>query len=425
MRGGEVTLDASVLSAVQAALLQLVKNAVAHGVEASAERSRLGKAAVARVEVAIERRASRVAIECSDDGRGFDVDAIRRAALARGLLAPAEAAALDVQGAVELLLRGGVTTAGAVTEVAGRGVGLDIVRDAIEGVSGALAVETAPGRGTRITLTVPISLASLASLAVEVAGERYLIPLDGVERVERFAVSAAEPVPEAVQLDGAPMRFLPLAAALGAEVSATRTAWTAVVLRGRARPLALGVDRLLGTVFAIVRPPPEVVGRAPLVAGVSVSDDGAPVLVLDLSGLSDVEQLPARPAIEPAARLPVLVIDDSLTTRMLEHTILTAAGYEVDLATSGEEGIDRARARRYGAFVVDVEMPGMDGFEFVARTRSDPELRTTPAILVTSRHAPEDQERGRRVGASAYVVKSEFDERRLLDLVAGAMGERS
>jgi two-component system chemotaxis sensor kinase CheA len=143
------------------------------------------------------------------------------------------------------------------------------------------------------------------------------------------------------------------------------------------------------------------------------------VLVLDPSALVDAARAAApRPPRRAAAPPPVLVVDDSLTTRMLEETVLTSAGYEVDTATSAEEALVRARERRYGVFVVDVEMPGMSGFEFVARTRADPELRATPAILVTSRAAPDDRRRGLEAGASAYVVKSEFDEVRLLDLVA-------
>jgi two-component system chemotaxis sensor kinase CheA len=125
---------------------------------------------------------------------------------------------------------------------------------------------------------------------------------------------------------------------------------------------------------------------------------------------------------EPERALPILVIDDSLTTRVLEQSILESAGYEVDLAIHAEEGMEKARKRRYGLFLVDVEMPGMDGFEFVERTRADPELHVVPAILVTSRNAPEDRKRGIEAGARGYIVKSEFDQREVLDLIRGLIG---
>jgi two-component system chemotaxis sensor kinase CheA len=159
------------------------------------------------------------------------------------------------------------------------------------------------------------------------------------------------------------------------------------------------------------------------VAGASLDAEGHPQLVLDAEALAEhVCRAGPAPAAEPAPRTPILIIDDSLTTRMLEQSILESAGYEVDLATSGEEGLVRARARRYALFLVDVEMPGMDGFTFIERTREDPALRDTPAVLVTSRDAPEDRRRGQSAGARAYIVKGEFDQTELLDKIRHLVG---
>jgi two-component system chemotaxis sensor kinase CheA len=179
---------------------------------------------------------------------------------------------------------------------------------------------------------------------------------------------------------------------------------------------AVGVDRLAGMGTVMLRPLPRLAPADAVVAGASFDREGNPRLVLDPSALIASVVRRASAATElPEAVAPVLIVDDSLTTRMLEQSILESAGYDVDLATSGEDGLEKARARRYSLFLVDVEMPGMDGFTFVERIRSDPSLRETPAILVTSRGAPEDRTRGIDVGANAFIVKSVCD---LADLLA-------
>jgi two-component system chemotaxis sensor kinase CheA len=197
-----------------------------------------------------------------------------------------------------------------------------------------------------------------------------------------------------------------------------------VIVTADAREVAIGVDAIVGAANIVVRSLPAAAPAERLVAGATLDADGTPQLVLDPAELC-AAALGAARAAEPADSRPpatVLVIDDSLTTRMLEQSILESAGYDVELATSAEEGMLKAKERKYGLFLVDVEMPGMDGFEFVTRTRMDPVLRETPAILVTSRASDEDRQRGRDAGAHAYVVKGEFDQSRLLETIRGLMG---
>jgi two-component system chemotaxis sensor kinase CheA len=185
----------------------------------------------------------------------------------------------------------------------------------------------------------------------------------------------------------------------------------------------VGVERLRGTQNLILRPLPDCTPSDPVVAGASLDAEGHPQLVLDPQGLVEhVGRAGSALAAMPSSRAPILVIDDSLTTRMLEQSILESAGYEVDLATSGEEGLERARQRSYALFLVDVEMPGMDGFSFIERAREDPILRDIPAVLVTSRASPEDRQRGSSAGARAYIVKGEFDQSELLEQIRILVG---
>jgi two-component system chemotaxis sensor kinase CheA len=200
---------------------------------------------------------------------------------------------------------------------------------------------------------------------------------------------------------------------------------SAVVIQSGATFVAAGVDRLLGTADVVVRPLPSNTETDPVVVGVALDTEGNPQLVLDPQALVAAAQVSRAMQVESQAspRWPVLVIDDSLTTRMLEQAILESAGYDVELATSAEEAITKAKTKRYGLFVVDVEMAGMDGFEFVSRTRADPVLREIPAILVTSRGSDEDRQRGRDAGANGYIVKGEFDQNHLLQSIRELIGE--
>jgi two-component system chemotaxis sensor kinase CheA len=203
--------------------------------------------------------------------------------------------------------------------------------------------------------------------------------------------------------------------------------WSAVVVEAAGRCVALGVDRLLGATTIVMRALPSVVEADTVVAGASLDADGTPQLVLDPAGLVAAAERSRGETLKTAAEAhaqpaPILVIDDSLTTRMLEQSILEAAGYQVELAVSAEDGLIKAHDRRYSLFIVDVEMPGMDGFSFVGQTRADPVLRNVPAILVTSRDAVDDRRRGQQVGASAFIVKGEFDQTQLLQTIRSLIG---
>jgi two-component system chemotaxis sensor kinase CheA len=226
--------------------------------------------------------------------------------------------------------------------------------------------------------------------------------------------------------EGRAIPFLSLSGALRKKDAddQKRRFWSVIVLEGRSGMAAIGVDRLLGTANVVVRPLPAMAVAEVSVTGASLNAEGDPQLVLDPEGLVATANLGrgTRSEVAVAKRPSVLVIDDSLTTRMLEQSILESAGYEVELATSGEEGLEKARAKQYGLFLVDVEMPGMDGFEFVSRTQADARLSTVPSILVTSRNAIEDRRRGEQVGARAYIVKGEFDQSYLLRMTRELVG---
>jgi two-component system chemotaxis sensor kinase CheA len=424
--GGDTRLDTHVLAALRDALIHVVRNSVAHGIEKGPERASAKKPVTGRITLLVERRGNRIAFLCRDDGRGVDLESVRRVAATRGLLAGGSP--LRDEELLRLLLRGGLTTASTVTEVSGRGVGLDVVREVTERLRGEVTLRSEWGLGTTLEICVPVSISSLQALVVDAAGIAASVPLDAVRKTLRVSESdlARTLERDSIVYEGEVIPFLPLAKALRRPSTSERRrrAWSAVVVDSGGALAALGVDRLVGTVNVVARPLPAEAEVDVVVAGAALDAEGHPQLVLDPGGLVAAAQLGrgvTERADAPPPR-PVLVVDDSLTTRMLEQSILESAGYEVELATSAEEALQKAKKKSYALFVVDVEMPGMDGFEFVSRTRADTALRATPAILVTSRGSPEDRLRGRDAGASDYIVKGEFDQGRLLATIAGLIG---
>ena len=421
--GGDIRLDAEVLTAVQRALVQAVRNAVAHGIEPVAERSGAGKPPQGRVTVAIERRGRQICFSCRDDGRGINLAEVRRQAERLGRVAPSSPNASDDE-LLALLLRGGISTTGQVSQVSGRGVGLDLIREALASVGGTVSLQTEPGAGTSLTLNVPASLSALDALIVETGGDLLAIPLAAVTRAVRVREAELNRTATAtsILLDDQVVPFVPLSWLLrrthGDRGDAERAVWSAVVVRGAEGLVALGVDRLCGSESLVARALPDSVDVDPTIAGVTLDADGNPRLLLDPDALlSAAGRLRPRDSAAPPIKRAILVIDDSLTTRMLEQSILESAGYEVALATSAEQGLEMARERRYDLFLVDVEMPGMDGFTFVEQVRADQRLAVTPAVLVTSRAAQEDLARGRAAGASGHIDKGEFDQIEFLERI--------
>lgn len=425
--GGAHRADAHVLAALRDALLHVVRNAVDHGIESVEERVALGKPSAGRVTLEVTRKGGRLTFRCRDDGRGVDVDAVRHVAVQRGLLTASEAEQLGLDETMRYIFRHGVSSIAEVTTVSGRGVGLDVVRDITERLKGRVALQSTPGQGTVIEIEVPLTLTALSVLSIEAQAATVAIPLDAVVRTARLR---GDEIAHSAECDtilagDMPILFLPLEQLLGG-VAATgnRDVWTVVIIRSSSGMAAVGVDRLSGISEVPVRSLPSIVGALPLVAGAYLDLHGSCRVVLDPAGIVEavIHTRPERISVAPARTLPILIIDDSLTTRMMEQSILESAGYDVELAVSAEDGLEKAHRRRFGLFVVDVEMPGMDGFTFVSTARADPMLAEVPAILVTSRAAPEDRRRGAQVGARAYMVKSEFDQAHLLQITREVLG---
>jgi two-component system, chemotaxis family, sensor kinase CheA len=410
--GEDTELDRVILESLSEPLVHLIRNAVAHGVEKPEERVRAGKPARGTIELHAEQRGGLVEIVVADDGRGVSEDLLAEAAR-EGSLA-------------DVLARAGLSTAAEVTELSGRGVGMDAVKRHVESFGGTLDVRSEPGRGTEIALVLPLALALLDVLLVERGGRPFGIPLASVEEavtVEEELVLAGR---SALELRGRSVPLADLAALIGAEAPPTAEGAPAIVVSSASRRVAAACDRLLGQEEVVVKPLGPLLASARGYLGAAVLGDGRVALLLDPASLARVRgRAPMRRAAgEVAAPVApkVLVVEDSYTVRELQRSILEASGYRVEVARDGAEAL-----RMIGAdddidlVITDLEMPELDGIELTRAVRAGarPSL---PVVIVTSRGGDDDRSRGLEAGADAYMVKSGFDQQALLDAVARLVG---
>ena len=431
--GEDVELDKKVLDGVSDALKHLVANAVDHGCELPEQRVAAGKPAEATVTVTARAAGGTVVIEVADDGAGIDEDALRRQALALGII---NDPTLSGPALWQVLFVPAFSTAAEVTETSGRGVGLDVVRTAVEALGGAVDLRSTPGEGTTFVLTLPVTLGVLRCLIARVGDERYALPVPGV--VESVSLKdanvhelAGKPV---VVRHGVTLPLLDLGSALG--VPGDREAAAAVVVRHADRQVAWAVDRLEGELELVVKDLGPFLGRLPLVTGATIDGDGSVVFLVDLRELAGESALsgmsrPAMPATrssEPAApvvtgrKARVLVVEDSVGVRELERVILEGAGYEVVTAVDGLDGASRLQGDPADLVVSDVEMPGMDGYTLTRTIRRTRGWEQVPVVIMTSRGSEEDQRAGLDAGASAYLLKTEFDQNQLVETVRRLIG---
>jgi two-component system chemotaxis sensor kinase CheA len=419
--GEDVLLDRRISSDLQAALAHAVRNAVDHGFERADERAAAGKSDLPTLTVRAAARGIRVELAIEDDGRGIDLEAVRGAAIERGLVAPDEEA--SPEQLERLVFLPGFSTRATVTETSGRGVGLDVVRDTVERLNGRVRLRSTPGRGTQLALEVPVSLASARSLVVARAGQRFAIPLVAATRIltiEKIGVTGGRPT---IETEGERCLLLDLAASFC--LPAPGEPAQAVLVEVGDRRVALGVDAVIEETELTVRPVGEPLGRLPCVAGLAFAGEEL-VPILELAELMRSAPRDARPKAPPASvaapskpdtgAKSVLVVDDSITTRTLEENILTLAGYRVRTAVNGVEALAALDGGGIDLVITDLEMPGIDGLELLRRMAADPALAALPAIMVSSR--AESREQALRAGARSYVVKRAFDQEQLVDEVA-------
>ncbi|MGH7613625.1 MAG: hybrid sensor histidine kinase/response regulator [Gemmatimonadales bacterium] len=426
--GGAVEVDRAVLDGLREALLQLVRNAADHGIEPPADRERAGKPRRGKVSVAAALRGDRLTVTVSDDGAGLDVPAVRAQLERRGLPVPH-----DEQELVRTLFAGGFSTRTGATAISGRGVGLDVVRAAIERIRGSVDVTWVRGRGTNFRLECPPTLATIHALLAVVGSQILAVPTTHVERLVRVRPEEIKHAEgrDVIATPETPVPLVALARLLPPLVERPAAGPLAVVLlRAGERRLAVAVDELVAEQEVLLRP--VVRGREPLphVSGAAILGTGRVALVLNAAAIVGAGLgLGAGPGVTIAearsgggAKRRILVVDDSITTRTLEQSILEAAGYDVRTAVDGADGWRVLQEHGCDVVVADIEMPRMDGFALCEAIRGSKRFKRLPVVLVTALETPEHRARGLEAGADAYIGKSSFDQQNLLDTISQLVG---
>ncbi|HFD79921.1 MAG TPA: hybrid sensor histidine kinase/response regulator [Gammaproteobacteria bacterium] len=433
--GLDTRVDRDILEQLEAPLNHLLRNALDHGIETPDERRAAGKREQATLHLVAMHSAGMLAIQIEDDGRGIDPEQLRNRIVSRGLVSDAMAAQLDETELLEFLFLPGFTTREEVTELSGRGVGLDVVHSTVQQLRGSVRASSVPGQGTRFQMQLPVTLSMVRALLVEVGGEPYAIPLARIDRTLQLDRSQVETLEgrEYFTLGTQHVGLVFASQVLecpGAPETATELA--VVVLGERLNRAGLVVERFLGERNLVVQPLDPRLGKVRDIAAAGLLENGDPCLIVDVDDLLrsiDILVTGGRldrvgHAVEDsgASAKRILVVDDSITVREVERNMLATRGYRVDVAIDGMDGWNAVRTSDYDLVISDIDMPRMNGFEFVQLIKQDQRLRDTPVMIVSYKDREEDRQRGLEVGADYYLTKGSFHDETLIDAVVDLIG---
>ena len=436
VEGGEAVADKRILEELKDPLMHLIRNAIDHGLETSDERQRQGKPREGSLRLRAHQTASAIVLELRDDGRGLDLEAIGQKALQRKICRPDALETMTPEQVQALIFMPGFSTAQFVTDLSGRGVGLDVVRSTVENLKGTVQVESTRGAGCLFRLQLPATLSTARVLIAQVQRRPYAIPVQFVEQCRRVSSEEIFPVEgrETIFHEGHPVSVTRLAdllelpagrmTASGAEARAGANArkWPCVFLLSGEERLGVLVDDLDNEQEVVLKPFGPLLRRVRNVYGASILGNGDVCMILNpqdllksyrkMKGHGATELTDLKPE-EPLKRA-ILLVEDSMTTRTQEKRILESAGYEVVTAVDGLDALSKLGLRRFDAVVSDVQMPNLDGLSLSAKIRQDKKYQELPIILVTALASDVDRRRGLEVGANAYITKPTFDRTLLL-----------
>jgi two-component system sensor histidine kinase and response regulator WspE len=435
--GTGTQVDRDILEKLEAPLGHLLRNAVDHGLESPEAREASGKPGEGVVRLEARHSAGRLHVIVADDGRGIDLERLRTTVVKRNLANAEVAAKLSESELLEFLFLPGFTMTDTVTDISGRGVGLDAVQDMLKQVHGTAHISARQGKGTRMELHLPLTLSVVRALLVEVGGEPYAIPLAHITRALRLSKQRIHSLEgrQHFDLDGKRIGLVTAHQVFNsAQPAFSDDELPVVVLGNQHHAYGLIVDRFVAERELVVQPLDGRLGKIKDIAAGALMEDGRPLLIVDVEDLvRSVEKLIATGrlgGLEQAAaagrtvqRKRVLVVDDSLTVRELERKLLVNSGYDVEVAIDGMDGWNAVRTGSFDLVITDVDMPRMDGIELVTLLKKDPRVKSLPIMIVSYKDRPEDRRRGLEAGADYYLVKGSFDDDMLLQSVVDLIGK--
>ncbi|MDP3857926.1 MAG: hybrid sensor histidine kinase/response regulator [Stagnimonas sp.] len=434
---GEATqVDRDILEKLDAPLGHLLRNAVDHGIDTPEQRRAAGKPEVGVIRLEARHSAGMLQIIVADDGRGVDLDRVRAAIVERKLTNAETAARLSEAELLEFLFLPGFSMKGSVTEISGRGVGLDAVQNMVKQVRGTVRISSQPGLGTRFLLQLPLTLSVVRTLLVDIGGEAYAFPLAYIVHTLKLPKDKIELLEgrQHFTLGGRQVGLVAASQVLGGDAAGPVGEELPVIVVGdQGNSYGLVVDRFRGERELVVQPLDARLGKIKDISSGALMEDGSPVLIVDVEDLlrsvdklvsaGQLNKIQRQGAGLPGkARRRVLVVDDSLTVRELERKLLSGRGYEVEIAVDGMDGWNAVRTGHFHLVISDIDMPRMDGIELVSLIKKDPNLKSIPVMIVSYKDREEDRQRGLEAGADYYLTKGSFHDETLLQAVADLIG---
>ncbi|OOZ41145.1 hypothetical protein BOW53_05180 [Solemya pervernicosa gill symbiont] len=438
IRGKDTKVDRDILDKIEAPLNHMVRNALDHGLETPEERLAAGKPAEGRLLLEAVHNSGMLSIIVKDDGRGVDQEALRKKIVARGMVSEQMATDLSESELLDFLFLPSFSTREQVSEISGRGVGLDVVHSTMQEMRGVLHATSTLGEGMRIHLQLPLSLSTIRALMIDVGGESYAVPLARIERtmmVPRDQLKIMEGR-QYVIVDEASIGLLQAHQVLEVEGHTNSNELLPVIVIGdRNRHYGVVVEQFLGERNLVVQVLDARLGKVQDIAAASILEDGTPTLIIDVDDmLRSIELLISGGRLmhvgegvgekaAPQQGKRILVVDDSITVREVERNMLETKGYSVDVAVDGMDGWNAIRVGNYDLVISDVDMPRMNGIEFVSKIKSDARLSSTPTMIVSYKDREEDRQRGLEAGADYYLAKGSFHDETLIEAVVDLIGE--
>ncbi len=435
IEGGETGADKRIIEEMKDPLMHILRNSVTHGIEDPAEREAVGKPRTGKITLRALRTEANIVVEVKDDGRGLDIEGIKNAALKRKLVTEETLAGMNEAGIKSLIFASGFSTSAFITETAGRGVGLDVVRANVDRLKGAIEVESSPGAGCAFKIKLPATLATAKMLIVEESGRRYALPMSNI-----YTSILAKPEDlllmegrQAINHAGVCVSIARLAQILEltddnnapAGAKTEKKAHPCVIISSGTDRLAVIVDELLDEQEVVLKQSGGLLKRVRNVSGTTILGSGEVCIILNPSDMiKTVHKRHAQAVSKPEAaktdegKKAVLLVEDSITTRTQEKRILEGAGYEVVVAVDGLDAMSLISTQRFDVVVSDIMMPNMDGLALTARIRQDARYKDIPIVLVTTLASDEDKKRGLEAGANAYIPKPSFDQKIFIETLA-------
>ena len=435
--GQNTPVDREILDKLEAPLAHLLRNAVDHGIEAPEQRAAAGKPNESKITLQACHHAGLLDITVSDDGAGIDLERIRQKIVGRGLNSREVTERLTEQEVLNFLFLPGFSTASEVTEISGRGVGLDIVLNLAQELGGNVRVENRRPNGSAFHLQLPITLSLTRALIVEIARQPFVLPLARIAHLARIDVSQTVTLEgkRYLRQEGKNIGLISAAEALELNTApAGASGWPVVIINDQDNHYGLIVDRFIGESMVVVRHLDARLGKVQDISAVTLLNDGTPALILDIDDLlHSVDKLLAGGGLRTIARaeegkgrkrrLRVLVADDSITVRELERKLLHSHGYQVDVAVDGMAAWNSLRAAHYDLLVSDVDMPRLNGIDLIRRVRAEQKFSALPVIIISYKDREEDRLHGLEAGANYYLTKSSFQDDTFIKAVTDLIGE--